>query len=198
MTIKEGNSGAKLAKFVVQLDDPMIASAIINFTTADSTATVANNDYALTAGTAIFEPGTIIDTVSIPVYGDVVAEPNELFKVMLSNPVNITIANGTALGRITNDDAAAIQSVSDAQMSSKIVIPNSIGRTQLWTIQGVASKRVNAAIADAQGNLVWNETNYQNNKSFSGFKPGNYFYRVEVFTGGNQHEVYTGMLLLNE
>jgi chitinase len=43
-------------------------------------------------------------TITVPVRGDLTAEPNETFTVVLSAGVNATIADGTGVGTINNDD----------------------------------------------------------------------------------------------
>ena len=42
--------------------------------------------------------------VHVDIKGDVLAEGNETFTVNLSNPAGATIADGTAIGTIVNDD----------------------------------------------------------------------------------------------
>jgi hypothetical protein len=43
--------------------------------------------------------------VSVPIYGDTVAETDEVFSVQLSNPSHVTIGTGTASMTIVNDDS---------------------------------------------------------------------------------------------
>jgi Calx-beta domain len=57
-------------------------------------------------GTLTFRPGEREKTVPISVLGDVSIEANETFTVTLSNPVNASIAQGTATATIANDDTA--------------------------------------------------------------------------------------------
>ncbi len=55
-----------------------------------------------------FAPGDTSKTVTVQVNGDTAVEPNETFNVNLSNATgNATILDGTGVGTITNDDAAA-------------------------------------------------------------------------------------------
>ncbi|RWA98159.1 MAG: hypothetical protein EOQ39_35870, partial [Mesorhizobium sp.] len=53
-----------------------------------------------------FLPGATTATINVPVNGDTIFEPDETFTLNLSNPVNVTIADGQGLGTILNDDAA--------------------------------------------------------------------------------------------
>ncbi|MBP2235274.1 hypothetical protein J2Z31_001766 [Sinorhizobium kostiense] len=55
---------------------------------------------AFPSGTIFFRNGETSITISIPVAGDMLAEPDETFTVALSNPVGGTIATGTATSTI--------------------------------------------------------------------------------------------------
>ena len=49
--------------------------------------------------------------------GDVVDELDETFGITLSNPGNATIADGSGMGTITDDDAAPTLSVNDVSVA---------------------------------------------------------------------------------
>ena len=103
--VTEGNSGATDAVFTVTLLSPNPDETVtVTYTTADGSATIANNDYQARTGTLIFPPGTTTRTIPVPVNGDEVYEPDETFRVTLSAPTNAVIAGGTATGTIRNDD----------------------------------------------------------------------------------------------
>jgi chitinase len=65
---------------------------------------VAGNDYVAKSGTLTFAPGDVSKTVSVAITGDAVVEPNETLTLDLTNPVQVTVAGGSAVGTITNDD----------------------------------------------------------------------------------------------
>ena len=65
------------------------------------------------AGTLEFAPGTTNAVVTVPVYGNVVAQPDRTFRVVLTNAVGGVIIAGTGMGTILDDDACLI-SISDA------------------------------------------------------------------------------------
>jgi uncharacterized repeat protein (TIGR01451 family) len=104
VAVTEGNSGTTPADFVVSLSSAVSATVTVDFTTVDGTATAANNDYTPLAGTLIFAPGELTKVISVSVNGDLKFEPDEDYTVVLSNPTNATIADGTGLGTILNDD----------------------------------------------------------------------------------------------
>jgi hypothetical protein len=109
VTQNEGNSGATIFSFNVHLSQAAPAGGVtFNFSTADGTATVANNDYAAVVnGNGSISAGNTSTTVSVTVNGDMTSESNETFLANLSNATNAVIGDGQAVGTITNDDGAA-------------------------------------------------------------------------------------------
>jgi hypothetical protein len=102
----EGNSGATTLSVPVTLSATGTSTVTVEYATADGTAT-AGSDYAAARGTLTFRPGESEKTIPVSVAGDTSIEANETFTVILSNPVNASIAKGTATATITNDDTAA-------------------------------------------------------------------------------------------
>jgi uncharacterized repeat protein (TIGR03806 family) len=102
----EGNSGTASLGFVVTLSAPQSAAVTVAYATAPGTAT-AGVDYNTASGTVTFNPGEVSRPINIVINGDTTVEPDETFVVTLSAPVNATLANATATGTITNDDADA-------------------------------------------------------------------------------------------
>ncbi|PRC51946.1 sodium:calcium exchanger, partial [Mycobacterium sp. ITM-2017-0098] len=77
----------------------------VSYTTSNGTA-VAGTDYTASTGVIEFAAGVTSRTVHVDILGDGVAESNETFTVTLSSPTGATIADGSAVGTITNDDVA--------------------------------------------------------------------------------------------
>ncbi|HEX6711855.1 MAG TPA: Calx-beta domain-containing protein [Thermoleophilaceae bacterium] len=104
VSMAEGNAGQTAFRATVSLDAAQPTPVAVDFATADGTASAAS-DYAANTGTVTFAPGETAKTVTVQVNGDTVREPNESFAVNLSNVVgNATIADGTAVDTIVNDD----------------------------------------------------------------------------------------------
>ncbi|AWM37417.1 Extracellular serine protease precursor [Gemmata obscuriglobus] len=101
VTAAEGNTGGTPFTFTVTLSVPSSQTVTVNYATAPGTAT---DDFVSISGTLTFAPGETSKTVTVTVIGDTVIEPDETFTVVLSNPINATIATGTGTGTITNDD----------------------------------------------------------------------------------------------
>jgi hypothetical protein len=104
-TITEGNSGTTDAIFTVSLSAPSGKPITLSFATADGTAS-AGSDYQPATGTLTFNPGETSKTLSVPVVGDTVFEPDESFFVNLGNPTNVTLARAQGVGTIINDDSS--------------------------------------------------------------------------------------------
>jgi len=101
----EGSGSTTAFSFPVTLSAPATQTVSVDFKTADGTAK-APSDYASAGGTLTFKTGEKAKTIVVNVVADTIMEPDETFTVALSNPVNTTIARGTATGTITNDDVA--------------------------------------------------------------------------------------------
>jgi hypothetical protein len=102
-TVAEGNGGTVGASFPVTLSTTSGKTVSVNYAAANGTA-VAPEDFAASSTTLTFAPGETSKIAVVPVNGDTAVEPDETFSVGLSSPVNVTIADGQAVGRIVNDD----------------------------------------------------------------------------------------------
>jgi hypothetical protein len=96
------------ATLTVTLSSPAILPTTITFATAPDTganpATVGS-DYTAATGMVTFAVGETEKTITVPIIGDLLNEPDETFRVVLSSPVGVTLADGEAIVTIENDDA---------------------------------------------------------------------------------------------
>ena len=116
----EGNIGTTLWSFTVSLSFPAPAGGVlVQWATADGTATVANNDYVPAAGDLFFTEGESSRIITISVNGDTFYEPNETFTVNLTSPFGASILDGQGVGTIVNDDSAPPPLVSILDASIK-------------------------------------------------------------------------------
>ena len=104
-SIGEGSSGTAQLTFTVKLSQAATGPVTVQYSTADGTAT-SGGDYTARSGTLTFAAGETSKTVSVPILGDTSVEANEAFTVALSGASGATIADGSAVGTITNDDVA--------------------------------------------------------------------------------------------
>ena len=104
VSLREGTNASPIAQFLVSLSQKSSTAVLVNWATADGTATVADNDYRPTSGTIFFSPGQKSKTVTVYVRGDAVVEQDEFFSVRLSAAVGATLGQATATATIRNDD----------------------------------------------------------------------------------------------
>jgi subtilisin family serine protease len=103
VTVAEGNGGANLATFTVSLSPANLTQSVtVAFATADGTA--GAGDYGSTSGTLTFAPSATLQTISINVHGDLVAESPETFAVNLSSPTNAMLGDAQGVATIVDDD----------------------------------------------------------------------------------------------
>lgn len=103
-SVKEGNSGTTSLVYTVSLSDSPLSAVTVGYSTANGTAT-AGSDYVATAGTLVLGIGQSSATISVPVIGDTVKEPNETVLLNLTSvSANALIDDGQGVGTIINDD----------------------------------------------------------------------------------------------
>ncbi|HEY0556244.1 MAG TPA: Calx-beta domain-containing protein [Thermoanaerobaculia bacterium] len=103
----EGNAGTTPFTFTVTLSAASASPVTVSYATADGSATAAGNDYVTASGVLTFVPGgSLSQTITVNVVGDLAVEPNETFTVNLSAPSGATLANAQGTGTIVNDDSA--------------------------------------------------------------------------------------------
>lgn len=95
------------ATFTVKLSAPSAQTVTVKYATADGTAKLPQ-DYTAVKGTLTFTPGITSLPVSVPIQDDQLAEGNETFRLILSNPVNATLSSsgGQATGTILDDEVS--------------------------------------------------------------------------------------------
>ena len=104
-SVNEGNSSISEATFTVTLSEASTTPVTVDYATEDGTATQPD-DYQQTGDTLTFGANETTKTVTVPVSGDTADEPDESFKVLLSNPQNAELGDGEASGTIVDDDEA--------------------------------------------------------------------------------------------
>jgi probable HAF family extracellular repeat protein len=103
VTVTEGNGGTRTAVFTVRLSEASSQTVTVEYSTAD-VSTTAGSDYQRVSGTLAFAPGETSKTVTVLVTGDRRGEPNETFVVNLTRATSATVADGTGVGTILDDE----------------------------------------------------------------------------------------------
>ena len=113
VSIVEGDAGSRPAVFIVTLSEASSLHVEVGYMTVAGTAT-PGADYLPMTNTLHFFPGDVAKTIEIPVISDVLDEDDETFRVVLSNPVNTSLAHTHATATIIDDDPMPTISVGDA------------------------------------------------------------------------------------
>jgi Calx-beta domain-containing protein len=123
ISVAEGDSGSKVATFVVSLSAPSPEAVSVDYATVNGTAR-SPGDYTRATGTVSFaanDPSTS-KSVTVNVAGDTLDEGDEDFTLTLSNPVKAAIGRGAAMATIVDDDQPAV-SVSVASGPPDTLVP---------------------------------------------------------------------------
>lgn len=106
IAMTEGDAGTVNAQFTVALSVPAGPGGVtFDITTADNTATTADNDYAVSTLTGqTIAAGSSSYTFNVTVNGDATPETNETFFANVTNVTGATVADGQGIGTINNDD----------------------------------------------------------------------------------------------
>ena len=150
VTLGEGQSGSQLATFTVSLSSASAQTVTVSYATANATAT-SGSDYTATSGTLTFTPGATTRTVSVTVLGDTVIEPTETFTVGLTAPVSATIADGSGLGTIANDDAATVPAIAISDVTQAEGNSGSSVLSFAVTLSAASAQSVTVNYATANG-----------------------------------------------
>ncbi|MGH1491596.1 MAG: Calx-beta domain-containing protein [Acidimicrobiales bacterium] len=105
VTVTELNDGLRNALVVFTLSRPAEQTVVVQFTTVDGTATLADNDYLTRAEELRFAPGNVTLTRAIKTVGDGNIEDDETLTVELFDPSdNAVIGDGVGVVTILNND----------------------------------------------------------------------------------------------
>lgn len=182
----EGNSGTSVMKFKVTLNHASNEKIKITYTTQDNTAT-AGSDYETKQGTLIFQPGQTFKTIPVTINGDVTNESKEKFKVILSNPSNVVLADNKGVGTIKNDDTPPDSAFKNTQTvlteklsnGSRIILsPNPA--TNYVHISGLNEENILVEIIDINGIAVLKQVLINNSIDVSKLAAGNYVVRLRM------------------
>ena len=90
--------------FTLTLSGPSALTTRVRYETAERHRARRLGLLHANRGGRVLAGRALTTTVSVPVTGDTVVEPDETFLVNLHTPVNLTIADAQAVGPILNDD----------------------------------------------------------------------------------------------
>ncbi len=160
----EGDSNSNMV-FTVKLEEAASENVVVVYNTANGTAT-AGSDYTATSGTLTFAPGVTQMLVTVQLLGDNLDEADETFSLVLSAPQNASIAAGTAVGTIQDDDGPAITVTGPASV-------NENGGPYVVTVSlaSASDQQVTVVYNTANGTAIAG-TDYTSASSTLTFAPG--------------------------
>ncbi|MGB8166059.1 MAG: Calx-beta domain-containing protein [Chthoniobacteraceae bacterium] len=148
------NEAAGTATFTVTLSAASGLAVSANFATSNGTAT-AGADFTGTSGTLNFAPGVTSQTITVSIANDTIFEQSENFNVVLSAPVNATIADGTGLGTILDDGTGGGGSDDDTPTLSvsNVSVTEGTDTHAVFTVSlsNLSTTPVNVSLALANG-----------------------------------------------
>ena len=106
-TTTEGASGTKNLSFKVTQSAAIACPVTFAFATANGSATAGSDYAAVSLAGQTIAAGQVSRNISVPILGDTVVEPDENFTATISQASGATIADGSAVGTIRNDDCSA-------------------------------------------------------------------------------------------
>ena len=109
----EGGNGTKNVTFTVTLSQASTQDVTVQYTTADGTASLSDNDYTAASSTLRIPAGQTTATMAVQIKGDTKDELDEYFYVNLSNANGATIADDQGLGTIRNDEGFTTIRIND-------------------------------------------------------------------------------------
>jgi hypothetical protein len=186
ITHNEGDAGTVNYVYTIGLSAASDANVILNYATANGSATLVDSDYITNSGTHTFAPGETSKTVTVLVNGDTQVEPNETFTLNLSalnnNGRNISITDDCGLGTITNDDSADVNVTSVSQVET-----NSGQTAFIFTVSltdpSAATTTVDFATSNATATVA--DGDYVANSGTLTFIPGDVTETFTVLVNGD-------------
>lgn len=150
-SVTEGDGGTVSLSFTVRLSTRTAQQVQVTATTQDGTA-VAPSDYQSRTQVLVWAPNTaeLDKTFTVLVNGDTLDETNETLHVQLSSPSGATIAGGSAVGTIIDNDNNSRLAISNAEANEGAAGVNST-MTFKVTLAPASARPVSVAWATADG-----------------------------------------------
>ncbi|HTY39447.1 MAG TPA: Calx-beta domain-containing protein [Bacteroidota bacterium] len=181
-SIVEGNSGTQMMVFNVTLTDNMVSGGInILYSTTSGTAT-SGTDFVATSGTLNIARGRLTGTISVPIIGDTMYEPDETFSLNIYSNVAL-FAPRQATGTIVNDDAVPTVSISDPSIAE-----GNVGTTTLVytvSLSNPSYQPVTVSFATRAGTGATDGVDYIGQTGQLVFNPGEVTKTVSVVVNSN-------------
>jgi len=194
-SLYEGNSDVGKATFTVTLSTASDSIVTVDYATRDSSAK-SGSDYVGTSGTLSFEPGELTKTIDVLISGDEVYEPDEIFRLSLSNPSNadLDVSGGVikgyeALFTITNDDLSQLPTIRIDPPNASLYEGNSdVGKATFTVTLSTASDSIVTVDYATRDSSAKSGSDYVGTSGTLSFEPGELTKTIDVLISGD--EVY--------
>lgn len=156
-TVTEVDAGTNDATFTVTLSAASAETVRVNYfviPTGNFPAT-KGVDFEGVSGTVTFAPGETTQTINVPVKGDLIDEPDQLFAVVLTTPINALISHGKGFGTIVDNDAPATISINDVTVVEATNFPQSSANFTV-SLNGPSEKPISVDFAPQPGTATAN------------------------------------------
>ena len=152
------------ADLTVTLSAPSSQQVLVQYATADDTATLADGDYKPATGLILFQPGQTTATIEVQALDRFTTETTD-FLVNLSDPVGATIAQGTGVVTVIGNGQATINGEVYNDVNGNGSQDGNESGLQGWTVE----------LLDGSGNLLASTTTDTNGAyQFTGLAAGTY------------------------
>jgi len=170
---------ADQAIFIVELSAPSASTVLVDYQTVAATASA--EDFYSAAGTITFDPGETQRAIDVYLIGDLVAEPDETFRVVLANPRNATIERGEAIGTIVDDDLTSAPSLSVGDVT---VQEGTTVATFIVTLSAAATQAVTVSYSTVDAGAT-SPADYIGTRGDLRFEPGETTKTISVIVNGD-------------
>ena len=127
-TAPGGNPGTNILTFPARLSRPSLVPVSVDFRTVAGWA--GTNAFGPASGTVTFPAGTTNQTITIAIIGD--SGTNQTFRLQLSNPTNVVLANFEAIGTLlTNAPLPEVLVLSGSVKEGNIRSPSLLALVRL-------------------------------------------------------------------
>jgi hypothetical protein len=194
-SVVEGNAGTKVMTFKITPSGSSPSGMSVHFAITGGTATSGSDYVPLAAGNRNW-PANNSDPrgIKVTIKGDKLDESNETIVVTLSSPVNATIADGTGVGTIVDDDGAPGLTVHDTGIDEGDV--GTTAATFKVTLSSASTHTVTVHYTTADGSAVA-PSDYATKTGTITFAPGQKTKTVKINVKGDTHVEPNEVFYLN-
>jgi hypothetical protein len=193
VTVVEGDTGSVNAQLPVRLSGPSARVVKVNYALRGFPAT-EGQDFTGGTGSLVFQPGETSKSVSVPVLGDNIDEPDESLTLQLSNPAGARFGDSLAQIFITDNDGPPAVSVGDVTVTEGD--PGDSAALFNVTLSAPSTQTVRVDFATAAGTAA-DGSDYAPSTGTLFFSPGTTAQTVRVVIGNDETHELTEHFFVN-